>query len=185
MRKGCTLGQCINLLRLLYKTHWSGLNNKTLFYHCAGGQKPKIKMLASLVSSEASLSSWVADGCLHMAFSLCMSIPGVQISSPYKDTSHNGLKVKVAQSCLTLCNPKDYIVHGILQEYWHGQPSPSPGDLLNSGIEPRSLSLQVDSLPAEPPRRPKNIEVGSLSLLQQIVLTLESNWGLLHFRQIL
>ena len=72
-------------------------------------------MLASLVSSEASLSSWVANGCLHMAFSLCMSIPGVQISSSYKDTSHNGLKVKVAQSCLTLCNPKDYTVHGILQ----------------------------------------------------------------------
>ena len=25
------------------------------------------------------------------------------------------VKVKVAQSCLTLCNPMDYIVHGILQ----------------------------------------------------------------------
>ena len=26
-----------------------------------------------------------------------------------------GVKVKVAQSCLTLCNPVDYTVHGILQ----------------------------------------------------------------------
>ena len=26
------------------------------------------------------------------------------------------MKVKVAQLCLTLCNPKDYTVHGILQE---------------------------------------------------------------------
>ena len=25
------------------------------------------------------------------------------------------MKVKVAQLCLTLCNPMDYIVHGILQ----------------------------------------------------------------------
>ena len=25
------------------------------------------------------------------------------------------VKVKAAQSCLTLCNPKDYTVHGILQ----------------------------------------------------------------------
>ena len=25
------------------------------------------------------------------------------------------VKVKVTQSCLTLCNPTDYIVHGILQ----------------------------------------------------------------------
>ena len=64
-------------------------------------------MLASLVSSEAFLSSWVADGCVHMAFSLCMSIPGVQISSSYKDTSHTRLKVKVkvSQLCPVLCDP--------------------------------------------------------------------------------
>ena len=33
------------------------------------------------------------------------------------------------------------------QEYWSGLPFPSPGDLLNPGIEPRSPTLQVDSLP--------------------------------------
>ena len=32
------------------------------------------------------------------------------------------------------------------QEYWNGLPFPSPGDLLNPGIEPRSPALQVDSL---------------------------------------
>jgi len=31
------------------------------------------------------------------------------------------------------------------QEYWSGLPLPSPGDLLDSGIEPGSLALQVDS----------------------------------------
>ena len=35
-------------------------------------------------------------------------------------------------------------------EYWSGQPFPSPGDLPNPGIEPRSPTLQVDSLPAKP-----------------------------------
>ena len=30
-------------------------------------------------------------------------------------------------------------------------PFPSPRDLPNSGIEPRSPALQADSLPAEPP----------------------------------
>ena len=35
-------------------------------------------------------------------------------------------------------------------EHWSGQPFPSPGDLPNPGIEPRSPTLQVDSLPAEP-----------------------------------
>ena len=43
----------------------------------------------------------------------------------------------------------------------------------------------MDSLPAEPPGRPKNAEVGSLSLLQGIFLSQESNRGLLHCRWIL
>ena len=46
-------------------------------------------------------------------------------------------------------------------EYWNGQPFPSPGDLLNSGIELRSLTLQADSLPAEPQRKPKNTGVNT------------------------
>ena len=37
------------------------------------------------------------------------------------------------------------------QEYWSGLPFPSPGDLPNPGIEPRSLTLQTDALPSEPP----------------------------------
>ena len=36
-------------------------------------------------------------------------------------------------------------------EYWSGYPFPSPGDLPNPGVEPRSPALQADSLPAEPP----------------------------------
>ena len=39
-------------------------------------------------------------------------------------------------------------------------------------------------LPSEPPGKPKNSGVGSLSL-QGIFLTQESNWGLLHCRRIL
>ena len=37
------------------------------------------------------------------------------------------------------------------QEHWSGQPFPSPGDLPNPGIKPRSPALQADSLPTEPP----------------------------------
>ena len=40
------------------------------------------------------------------------------------------------------------------QEYWIGLPFPSPGDLPDSGIKPRSPALQTDSLPAEPPGKP-------------------------------
>ena len=36
------------------------------------------------------------------------------------------------------------------QEYWSGLPFPSPGDLPDPGIEPRSPALQADTLPSEP-----------------------------------
>ena len=36
------------------------------------------------------------------------------------------------------------------QEYWSGLPFPSPGDLPDPEIEPRSPALQVDALPSEP-----------------------------------
>ena len=41
------------------------------------------------------------------------------------------------------------------EEYWSGWPLPPPGDLPNSGIEPRPPSWEVDSLPDEPPEKPK------------------------------
>ena len=37
------------------------------------------------------------------------------------------------------------------QEYWSGLPFPSPGDLPNPGIKPRSPALWPDALPSEPP----------------------------------
>ena len=56
------------------------------------------------------------------------------------------------------------------QEYWSELPFPSPGDLPNPGIEPRSSEFQADSLLCEPSGKPKNTGVGSLSLLQGIFL---------------
>ena len=98
------------------------------------------------------------------------------------------VKVKVAQSCPTLCDPMDYIVHRILHARileWIFKYFPSPGDLPNPGIEPRSPILQADSLSAEPQGKPKNTGVGSLSLLHQSSPTQELNPGLLHCRRIL
>ena len=44
----------------------------------------------------------------------------------------------------------NFTVHGILQaRILEWEPFPSPGDLPNPGIEPRSLALQADSLPTE------------------------------------
>ena len=71
------------------------------------------------------------------------------------------------------------------QGYWSGLPFPSPGDLPNTGIEPRSPTLQTDSLPAEVQGKPKNSGVSSLSLLQRIFPTQKSSQGLLYCRWIL
>ena len=76
--------------------------------------------------------------------------------------------------------------HGILQaRILEWVAFPSPGDLPNPRIEPRSPTLHADSSPAELQGKPKNSGVGSLSLLQGIFPTQESDWGLLHCRRIL
>ena len=93
--------------------------------------------------------------------------------------------MKVTQSCPTLCDPMDYTVHGILLARileWVAFP------FSRGSSQPRDrtqVASIADFLPAEPPGKPKNTGVGSLSLLQQIFPTQESNWGLLHCRQIL
>ena len=65
-------------------------------------------------------------------------------------------EVKVTQLCPTLCNPMGYIVRGLLQaRILEWVAFPSPGDLPNPGSKPRSPTLQVDSLPAEPQGTPR------------------------------
>ena len=62
------------------------------------------------------------------------------------------------------------------QEYWSGLPFPSPGNLLDLGIEPRSPALQADALTSEPPGKPteksmdgskKKTLIGTLSSWKQ------------------
>ena len=53
------------------------------------------------------------------------------------------------------------------QEYWSGLPFPSPRDLTDPGIEPRSPALQADALPSEPPGEPKcDLRAANFSELQ-------------------
>ena len=61
-------------------------------------------------------------------------------------------KVKVAQLCMTLCDPTHCSVHGILQARileWVAFP------FSRGSFEPRSPTLQVDFLPAEPQGKPR------------------------------
>ena len=49
------------------------------------------------------------------------------------------------------------------QGYWSELPFPSPGDLPVPGIEPRSPALQADTLPSEPPGKPKPVKVDTVN----------------------
>ena len=73
------------------------------------------------------------------------------------------MKVLLAQSCPTLCDPMvcslpGSFVHGesplsmgfSRQECWSGLPFPFPGDLPGPGIQTGSPALQADSLLSKP-----------------------------------
>jgi len=52
------------------------------------------------------------------------------------------------------CSPPDSLPTAFSRpEHWSGLPFPSPGDLPNPGIKPRSAALQTDSLPSVPQGR--------------------------------
>ena len=116
------------------------------------------------------------------------SPPAFNSTANYK--AHRGIwpkvKVKVAQSCPSLCDPMDYtdlaiLPAGILE--WVAFP------FFRGFSQPRDQT-QVSHLAGGfftslATGKPKNTGVGSLSLLQWIFLTQELNQGLLHCRQIL
>ena len=74
----------------------------------------------------------------------------------------------------------EYTVHGSILKY-------SSGQILSllEGLFPTQVSCIGGRFFTEPLGKPKNTGLGSLFLLQQIFLTQDSNWGLLHYRQIL
>ena len=117
------------------------------------------------------------------------------------------VKVKVTQSCPTLCDPMDSTVHGILQARvleWVPFPFSRGSSQPRDRIQVSRIAWEFfTSLPSQPrdrtqvsciaggffaswaTREAKNTGVGIHALLQQIFPTQESNWGLLHRRRIL
>ena len=64
------------------------------------------------------------------------------------------------------------------QENWNGLPFPSPGDLPNPGIKPRSPTLQADALPSEPPGKPTDTRM-RLSKSRHIKIEKAINYNLI------
>ena len=78
----------------------------------------------------------------------------------YNPGSPHQSESEVTQSCPTDCYAWT-VAHQASpsmgfsrQEYWSGLPFPSPGELLDPGIKPKSPTLQADALTSEPPGKP-------------------------------
>ena len=94
----------------------------------------------------------------------------------YAKQEHTNVKMLVIQSCLTLCHPMDYIAQQdplsmefSRKEHWGGLPRPSPGDLPDPRIKPRSAALHANFLQYEPQRKPytnvrSNVKMPPLSI---------------------
>ena len=74
------------------------------------------------------------------------------LPSELPQLSESESESEVAQSCPTLFATPRTVAHQAppsvgfsRQEYWSGLPFPSPGDLPDPGIEPRSPTLQADA----------------------------------------
>ena len=102
-----------------------------------------------------------------------------------KDEGEGKVKVLVTESCLTLCDPMNTACQALLsmgfsrQEYWSGLPCPSPGDLRDLGIEPKSPTLQADSLLSEPPGTPWGRREGAGNCLAQVHPSQVNRWSCL------
>ena len=112
-------------------------------------------------NGNSSSSSWWRE----WMWLVCSKIEG--LSEPGWRT-----KAKVISTKWKLLSVSDSLhphgkVRGILQATILEWPFPSPGCIPNPGIEPRSPALQVDSLPAELPGKPKS-KVGTQKLCSSI-----------------
>ena len=77
------------------------------------------------------------------------------------DICEISVKVKLLSCVRLFATPWTHVAHQAppsmgfsRQEYWNGLPFPPPEDLPDPGIEPRSPSLQADTLTSEPPGKP-------------------------------
>ena len=119
-------------------------------------------MIAISFSRGSSLSrDWTHVSCVSCitgGFFKCWAF--IFLRKPIGKISMGGGSGLVANSCLTLAILWTATCQAPLsvgfsrQECWCGLPFPSPGDLPNPGIEPRSPSLQADDLPTEHEGRP-------------------------------
>ena len=118
-----------------------------------------------------SITVLIQPGLEDLGISESEVVLGFFLPSPKAEPTYS--ESEVAQSCPTLCDPMGcsppgFSIHGIFQAWvleW--LPFPSPGDLPDPGIEPRSPALRADALPSEPPGNLPNLHIGNPQSLRE------------------
>ena len=89
--------------------------------------------------------------CIHLIFGpLCIGWEGgVKLMLSYLLS-----RVRLFATLWTVAHQDPTSMGFSRQEYWNGLPFPSPEDLPDPGIKPRSPTLEADSLTSEPPGKP-------------------------------
>ena len=100
---------------------------------------------------------WLFSCCLHDAECVCVCVREralVFLLERKKVKSLSRFRLFATPWAVAYQPPPSMGFSG--QEYWSGLPFPSPGDLPNPGMEPRSPALQADTLTAELPGKPQH-----------------------------
>ena len=113
-------------------------------------------MVTGLINQKAGIACICKLASLEANAMRALFVPLV------RDSLYIWVKVKVKSlSCVRLFATPWTVAYQALpsmrfsrQECWSGLPFPSPGDLLDPGIEPRSPVLLADALPSEPQGKP-------------------------------
>ena len=112
--------------------------------------EPRTSRLKSWIQKRQRNQSWITEKAQEIQKKTCTSA-SLTIIKPLTSVKRESETL----SCVQLCDPMDCIqpsgllCHQIIQaRIWSGQLFPSPGDLLNPGMEPRSPTLQEDYLPS-------------------------------------
>ena len=115
-----------------------------------------IRLKLNCSSFQLTVRGKIVQKTLPIIFSLGLQAARVISAHVSHERPQIHAAAKLLQSCPTLCNPMDCSlsgssVYGIFQaRVLEWLPFPSPGDLPDPGLKPRSPVLQADSLPAEP-----------------------------------
>ena len=110
--------------------------------------------LFQLLAAAILAGGWVVSLSTSVIIWCSLLSAKISLGFPHKDSGTHCFCCcyLVINSCLTLCNPKDYSLPGSSlygisrQEYWSGLPFPSPGVFLTEGSNPKLLNWQADTL---------------------------------------